>query len=57
MNVKISFYDKASGKSYKFNGTSKEFKEFKQGVPTLKQLMQKARHQATIEKTKQMQLF
>ena len=57
MQVKVSFYDKASGKSYKFSGTSKEFEEFKKGVPTLKQLMRKARHQATIEKTKQMQLF
>ena len=57
MQVKLMLVDKATGKGYKFSGTSKEFEEFKKDVPTLEQLMKKAKHQALIEKTKQLELF
>lgn len=57
MQVKLMLVDKATGKGYKFNGTHKEFRDFMKDVPTLEQLMKKAKHQALIEKTKQLELF
>ena len=56
-NIKMSFKDSDTNKRYVFNGTSKELKEFMKDVPTLESLMRKAKHQALLQKSKQLELF
>jgi len=53
----MSFRDSDTNKRYVFNGTSKELKELMKDVPTLKSLMRKAKHQALLQKSKQLELF
>ena len=56
-NIKMTFRDSDTNKRYVFHGTSKELKELMRDVPTLKSLMRKAKHQALLQKSKQLELF